>query len=158
MKVVDLKKLYNFLIWIRLGSQTLNLNSVEIIWGERKSNIDTSECEVQWLKEYRMRGRSRVWIPPAAKHGIFARKIRNLRLRWGWPTARGLPGLKNCFFSCNFLGPESWFLENDLSYKYDLQGRLAKPSYKSTICSNGLVGAAGQTAPTNHLEPPLQII
>jgi hypothetical protein len=34
MKVVDLEKLYNFVVdnvfvWIRLGSQTLNLNSVE---------------------------------------------------------------------------------------------------------------------------------
>ena len=28
--------------------------------------------------------------------------------------------------------------------------------YKCMICSHALVGAAGQTAPTNHLEPPLQ--
>jgi hypothetical protein len=32
-----------------------------------------------------------------------------------------------------------------------LQIRLA------TICSNGMVGAAGQTAPANPFEPPLQI-
>ena len=30
--------------------------------------------------------------------------------------------------------------------------------YKSAICSHSLVGVAGQTAPTNAHEPPLEMI
>ena len=53
MKVVDLKKLYNFVvnnffIWIRLEPQTINLNSVyDNIWGT-KMEYSTSDREVQW--------------------------------------------------------------------------------------------------------------
>ena len=38
-----------------------------MIRGERKSIINIGECEVQWLEEYRARGRSRVKILLATK-------------------------------------------------------------------------------------------
>jgi hypothetical protein len=56
MKVVNLEKLWNFVvdnffIWIRLGPQTSIYTRFRIICGERKWNIDTNNSVVQWLQE-----------------------------------------------------------------------------------------------------------
>ena len=40
----------------------------------------------------------------------------------------------------------------------ELQGRSGNRSYRGTLCRNTLGGAAGAAAPTEALEPPLQLI
>ena len=65
MKVVDLKRLRNFivdnfLIWIFLDLKQAIYTRFSIICGERKLSIDTSEIVVQWWKRLHARGRLRV--------------------------------------------------------------------------------------------------
>jgi hypothetical protein len=86
-KVVDLQKLYNFVvdnffIWIRLESQTLISSSVQHMWVQRISNIDTSKRCMEWLEKITRKAKVLGSKPRGREARIFVWKNARL-VAWG---------------------------------------------------------------------------